>query len=46
MDDNPGLIILTILSSLTVLAVLASLCWAAVLDGRDERASRRRSPSR
>lgn len=40
MDDNPGLIILTILSSLAVLGILAALCWAAVLDGRDELSSR------
>ena len=44
MDDILAPLILSTLSAAAILATLGGLLWAAVMDGRDERAWRRDHP--
>ena len=42
MYDGAGFLILSLISALAIAGTFAGLCWAAVQDGRDERAFRLR----
>jgi hypothetical protein len=43
MYDDAGFIVLSMISVIAIAVCLAALLWAAVQDGRDEQAFRRRS---
>lgn len=46
MFDSAGFLTVSIASALAIVVVFAALLWAAVQDGRDERAYRRSHPRR
>jgi hypothetical protein len=46
MSDDAGFIVLSTISLIAIAVCLGALLWAAVQDGRDERAFRRHRPLR